>query len=101
MLSFTEFLNSVAKDAHPPVNVNVYLQALWYAKKGNWEKAHDLVQDIPGSHASWIHAYLHREEGDQWNADYWYNRAGKPSSRLSLEEEWNSIVQHLLEHHEL
>ncbi|RFM30605.1 hypothetical protein DXN05_02100 [Deminuibacter soli] len=96
MFSLDEFVATLS-NTQPPVNVNVYLKALWYDKKGDWEKAHDLIEDIPEKKASWIHAYLHRKQGDQWNADYWYNRAGHPSSTLSLEDEWKTIVKHLLE----
>lgn len=90
------FISSLSNDTPPP-NVSVYLKALWYEKNGDWEKAHDLIQDIPEKTASWIHAYLHRKEGDQWNADYWYAKAGKPSPSVSLDDEWKSMVQELLQ----
>ena len=69
-----------------------YLNALWYDAKGEWDKAHEMVQDIDDNNASWIHAYLHRKEGDTANADYWYSRAGKKRPSLSLEKEWEEIV---------
>lgn len=80
----------------PPKNVNPLLQALWYDANGNWEKAHTIAQDIKGSNGDWVHAYLHRKEGDMWNADYWYRRAGKIRPEVTLEEEWEDICKTLL-----
>ncbi len=80
----------------PPQALSVYVQAMWYDAKGNWEKAHQLIQDLPDKNAAWIHAYLHRKEGDTWNADYWYNRAGRKRPQASLNEEWEEIVSTLL-----
>jgi hypothetical protein len=77
---------------HPPEGLSIYLTALWYDAKGNWDKAHELIQDIDDAKAAWIHAYLHRKEGDVWNADYWYKRAGKKRPSVSLHEEWESLV---------
>ena len=79
-----------------PNNLSVYLKALWYDAKGNWDEAHQIIQDVPDKNASWIHAYLHRKEGDIWNADYWYNRAGKKRPDISLEDEWEAIVKEML-----
>lgn len=73
-----------------------YLKALEEDKVGNWEKAHTLVQDINTTEAAWIHAYLHRKEGDQWNAKYWYNRANKPVFQGSLDEEWHQLQEYFL-----
>ncbi len=69
----------------------VYLKALDLDKEGKWNEAHSLIQDFPDANAAWIHAYLHRKEGDQWNAEYWYNRADQPVFKGSLEEEWQHI----------
>lgn len=80
----------------PPQKASVYLQALWYDAKSDWNKAHLLIQDVDNSNASWIHAYLHRKEGDTANADYWYRRAGKQRPSVSLQEEWETIVIVLL-----
>ncbi|MFT2010038.1 hypothetical protein ACMA1I_15295 [Pontibacter sp. 13R65] len=82
--------------AQPPAEATVYLQALWFDARGNWEKAHVLIQDLPDKNAAWIHAYLHRKEGDTWNADYWYRRAGKTRPAVSLEQEWEGLVEALL-----
>ncbi len=76
----------------PPEGSSVYLSALWYDAKGNWDEAHRLIQDLSDKNASWIHAYLHRKEGDNANAGYWYNQAGKKSPQLSLEKEWEEIL---------
>lgn len=71
-----------------------YRKALYFDKEDNWEKAHELVQDLGSSEAAWIHAYLHRKEGDEWNAGYWYRKAGKPVFNGSLEEEWKLLWKH-------
>lgn len=72
------------------------LQALWYDKKGNWNQAHEIVQNANDVDSAWVHAYLHRKEGDLSNAGYWYRRSGKPDSRVSLSQEWENIVSELL-----
>ncbi|TXE13328.1 hypothetical protein [Algoriphagus aquimarinus] len=79
--------------------VNEYtpiLKALWYDGNGDWEKAHDQVDSMDGKDAARIHAYLHRKEGDQWNADYWYRRAGASRPELTLEEEWKMLLTQFL-----
>lgn len=80
----------------PPEKLSLNAQALWYDGKGDWEKAHQVVQDRTDRDAAWIHAYLHRKEGDTWNADYWYNRAGKKRPDSSLEDEWDQIASAVL-----
>ena len=85
------FKESLATD-DPPVQASVYLKALWYDANEKWEAAHRLIQDLPDKNAAWIHAYLHRKEGDTANADYWYCRAGKKRTSLSLQEEWEEIA---------
>ena len=72
------------------------LKALWHDAKGDWERAHDLAQSAGNSNGDWVHAYLHRVEGDLGNASYWYNRIGKPRFEGSLKSEWASIVESLL-----
>lgn len=91
-----DFLKKSLKEAIPPSGTSVYIEAMWYDAKGNWSRAHELIQDITDKNAAWIHAYLHRKEGDTWNADYWYAKAGKKRPLLSLEEEWEQIVTQLL-----
>ncbi len=92
MHSFSE---SLLKDS-PSDSLSPELMALWYDAKGNWDAAHDLINDMEGKDAAWVHAYLHRKEGDIGNAGYWYRRAGKELSNLSLEEEREEIIGALL-----
>ena len=94
-MDFEDFEHSLAND-HPPEFSNPVLLALWKAGNGNWEEAHNLVQDEASKEAAWVHAYLHRVEGDQFNAGYWYRRAGKPSATGDLDSEWRDIVKSLL-----
>ena len=94
-MNLKEFRNSIRNNTLP-ATLSQPLQALWYDGSGNWEKAHELVQDEEGPDAAWIHAYLHRREGDTWNADYWYRRAGRQRPAISLENEWELMVEALL-----
>jgi len=90
MNELTKFKDSLLA-AQVPDGLSVFLQALWYDAKGNWEAAHDLIDQLQDKNAAHLHAYLHRKEGDNWNADYWYNRAGEKRPQLSLEEEWEML----------
>ncbi|SDK04164.1 hypothetical protein SAMN05444171_0084 [Bradyrhizobium lablabi] len=74
------------------------LTALWWAAKGQWDQAHKIVQDETTADAAWVHAYLHRVEGDLGNAGYWYRQAGQPVAKDSLEAEWQRIVSAMLAH---
>lgn len=94
-MRFEEFGESLDRSS-PPATISEHLRSLWYDAKGDWEKSHQIIQDIEDPNAAWIHAYLHRKEGDIWNADYWYRRAGKKRPELSLEQEWTEIVTALL-----
>jgi hypothetical protein len=80
----------------PPEGIGPLLQAMWFDGKEDWDKAHDIAQEIHTKDGSWIHAYLHRKEGDEGNAGYWYARAGKPFFRKSLREEWDELVMDFL-----
>ena len=93
-MNFEEFSNSLSESS-PPGKLSIYLKALWYDGKNNWEEAHNIIQDVEDKTAAWIHAYLHRKEGDSFNANYWYNRAGKKMPEYNLEQEWKEIVQAL------
>jgi len=95
-MQFEAFNNAVSGN-EPPAGLNQYALSMWYDAKGDWEKAHQLVQDVPGETAAWIHAYLHRKEGDKGNAAYWYRLAGKDMPAYSLEKEWKEIVQSVLQ----
>jgi hypothetical protein len=89
------FRRSTAKP-RPPAGLAPALAALWWAKKGDWAKAHDIVMDEGGADCAWVHAHLHRVEGDESNARYWYRQAGRKPSGDSLPAEWNSILAALL-----
>lgn len=94
-MQFKPFQESL-QAAQPPQGLSLALQALWYEGKGDWERAHELADQVHTPENNWVHAYLHRKEGDQWNADYWYRKAGQPSPQVSLSEEWRQIVLALL-----
>lgn len=94
-MQFETFLESISK-ASPPPDSSVYLQSMWYDAKDNWHDAHAIVDHMHDATACWVHAYLHRKEGDIANADYWYKRAGKKRPSTSLQEEWEAIVKSLL-----
>ena len=94
-MTFEAFKNSLSED-NPPGGVSDLLKALWYDAKDDWEKAHNIAQDIAGKEGSLLHAYLHRVEGDIWNAGYWYNRAQSNRFKGSLEEEWESLTKKFL-----
>lgn len=89
-------LRSALENERPPDALPLLLQALWWDAKGNWGRAHEIAQDIDSPDAAWVHAYLHRKEGDLSNAGYWYSRAGKPRSHENLEAEWAEIAGYLL-----
>ena len=72
------------------------LLALWWDAKGDWERAHEIAQDVSGADGAWVHAYLHRKEGDLGNAAYWYRRAGREVATGDLRVEWEGIVGELL-----
>ena len=78
--------------SQPPAGISVYLKALWFDARGDWDAAHRLIQDVEDKDAAWIHAYLHRKEGDIANADYWYRRAARQRPAVSLAEEWEQMV---------
>jgi hypothetical protein len=83
--------------ANPPAELTLALVALWWDAKGDWTRAHESAQQDERSEGSWVHASLHRKEGDQGNAAYWYGRAGKPICREALDAEWLSTVKRLLD----
>jgi hypothetical protein len=82
--------------SRPPEGMPPLLQALWWDGRGDWERAHLVAQDEQGIDAAWVHAYLHRKEGDEWFAGYWYRQAGKTQCAAPLELEWIEIVTALL-----
>ena len=80
----------------PPAELSPLLKALWHAARGDWDEAHRIAQDDSSADGAWVHAYLHRVEGDESNAGYWYRRAGKPHCQSSLDSEWREIANALL-----
>lgn len=93
---FAEFQIALQNKA-PDHNWPEVLKALWYDAKGDWQRAHELVDPSSEPMAKWIHAYLHRKEGDEWNAGYWYRLAGKKFSKMALEEEWQTLVEKIID----
>lgn len=91
-----EFKQFIEKQQNCPDALPKALQALWYEHKGNWDKAHEIVQNASDADSAWVHAYLHRKEGDLSNARYWYRRSSKPEFHAGLEQEWEEIAYDLL-----
>lgn len=89
---FIESLNS----HQPSAGLSPQLKSLWYDGKGDWQQAHAQVDHLNDQASAWVHAYLHRKEGDTWNADYWYRRAGKTRPNISLDDEWEQLVLEFL-----
>jgi hypothetical protein len=90
------FIQTTISEQNCPSSLSKALQALWYDKKGDWQTAHEITQEAKDADSAWVHAYLHRKEGDFSNAQYWYRRSGKPASQASLEQEWEEIAKELL-----
>jgi len=90
-------LKSSLKENQVPKNLPILVQALWYVGKGDWVSAHNIAQTKEGTLAyDQLHAYLHRKEGDKFNANYWYRRCGESMPKISLEEEWEVLVERFL-----
>lgn len=94
-MTLEEFRKSLT-DERPLSEFGLALAGLWWDAKGNWTRAHESAQQDESPRGAWVHAYLHRKEGDDANAAYWYSRAGKNPARSSLEQEWAEIVEGLL-----
>ena len=94
-MNIDEFIKSI-DGTRPPPDLSSTLNSLWWDKKGDWDAAHSIAQEIPTVQGSAVHAYLHREEGVLWNADYWYSRAGRIRPDIPLEEEWRRLVEEVL-----
>lgn len=77
----------------PPENFHDVLKALWWDRKGDWDTAHQIIQNLDSSDAAWVHAYLHRKEGDLGNALFWYNKAGKPMPEIDIVEEFRELTK--------
>jgi hypothetical protein len=94
-MTFDAFQASLSGDRPPPALAPL-LEALWHERRGNWSRAHEIAQDIEDADGAWVHAYLHRREGDAGNAGYWYRRAGRRAASGPLDDEWRAIVEDLL-----
>lgn len=95
-MTFDEFLHSTGQADCFPFHLSPALQALWYDKRDNWQQAHRLLGDAMDADSAWVHAYLHRKEGDLDNARYWYKQANQPDCSADLDQEWQRIAQTLL-----
>jgi hypothetical protein len=94
-MNVNEFLESIEQDALPD-GLPDPVAALWWYAKGDWAKAHGLVDELESKDGMAVHAYLHRKEGSLANADYWYARAGRGCHRPALQDEWSALVAELL-----
>src|SRR5580700_11207601 len=94
-MTLQEFRHSLLSE-EPPGPLSFALAGLWWDAKGDWKQAHESAQQDEGPAGAWVHAYLHRKEGDSSNAGYWYRRADKAPSTISLEQEWLAITESLL-----
>jgi hypothetical protein len=94
-MTIDEFTASLAGSTVPS-QLSAPLRALWQDARGNWDEAHAIAQDVDDADGAWVHAYLHRKEGDIGNASYWYGRAGKSPASDTLDDEWRRIVSALL-----
>jgi hypothetical protein len=95
METLNKFKKSLRSD-RPGTGLFVQLRSLWYDAKGNWTQAHAQVDQLNDQDSALVHAYLHRKEGDIWNADSWYRKAKTVRPDVSLEEEWEILVTQLL-----
>lgn len=91
-----EFSQLIEKHERCPESLPPSLQGLWYDKKGDWDMAHEVVQNASDADSAWVHAYLHRKEGDEVNARHWYRRSGQPEFKAGLDQEWEQIASDLL-----
>jgi hypothetical protein len=91
-MTFDELEAAAASRTPPPAGAPPLVRALWHDATGDWDGAHRLAQDVESDQGAWVHAYLHRREGDIGNAHYWYRRAGRPPATGTLEDEWREIA---------
>ncbi|MFB9842623.1 hypothetical protein [Mucilaginibacter ginsenosidivorans] len=95
MKTLTEFRESLTLE-QPVGELSAQLKSLWYDGKGDWHRAHAQVDYLDDRDSAWVHAYLHRKEGDIANADYWYSKARQSRPNMSLDEEWGQLVERFL-----
>ena len=94
-MNANQFSASLSNDI-PPSGLTPPALALWWDAKGDWARAHGLIDELETPEAMAVHAYLHRKQGEEWNANYWYRRASQQFRRTSLQEEWSALVEGLL-----
>ena len=95
-MDYEAFIDSLARQ-QPAQGMQPVLRALWHDAKGDWHRAHEIVQQLDDAAAARVHAYLHRKEGDDWNSRYWRRRAGTTLPEgMSIEAEWQALVRELL-----
>jgi hypothetical protein len=99
-MTLAEFQASLQEAPSPAADLAPLLQALWHDARGNWDRAHELAQGVETREGAWVHAYLHRKEGDPDNARYWYRRAGRAESAAPLDQEFDEIARTLLSAHD-
>ena len=95
-MTVEELQAAVSSKTALPASAPPLVRALWHDATGDWDGAHRVAQDVESAEGAWVHAYLHRKEGDSGNAGYWYRRAGKPAASGSLDDEWRAIAAALL-----
>ena len=95
-MTYDEFILTIENDEAPPASLPPYMRALWWDAKGDWNKAHLLIDSLDDKNSCHVHAYLHRKEGDTGNAGYWYARANAQKPSVSPDEEWKNITMQLL-----
>src|ERR1700739_1915535 len=94
-MTYDEFVLTIENNEEP-FNLPLYIQALWFDARDDWHKAHSLIDSLDDTNSCWVHAYLHRKEGDINNADYWYRKAHKQKPNVSLQQEWKDLTMELL-----
>ncbi|MEJ1222164.1 hypothetical protein [Sediminicola sp. 1XM1-17] len=92
-----EGFHASLKVVEPPMDWNSGLRSMWYDVQGNWDASHDIAQNMSGPDGSWIHAYLHRKEGDKFNAEYWYRKAQKSFPKISIADEQKTLVAYFID----
>jgi hypothetical protein len=95
-MTFADLEAAVHARREPTTDAPTLARALWHDATGDWSAAHELAQSVDTADGAWVHAYLHRKEGDLQNAEYWYRRAGKPVATSALDDEWAAMVTLLL-----
>ena len=96
IMNLQEFNHSIIEEQGPPAGLSIPLAAMWWDAKGDWARAHSLVDELESVEGMAVHAYLHRKEGSISNADYWYQRSGRSFYRPTLDAERTALIEELL-----